>query len=96
MMGRYCSNCSQNINTGVGQPIKKFIDQYRKKTVQSLLKYLITLKYLIISPGFLTEEYCAGRIKKYVHPTNLLWITTIIIFALIVNQDNLELGVKQT
>ena len=94
MMGRYCSNCSQNINTGVGQPIKKFIVQYWKKNLQLALKYLITLKYLIIRPGFLTEEYCAGRIKKYVHPSNLLWIVTIIFFAILFSQKNISIDPK--
>ena len=94
MIGHYCSNCGQNIYTGVGQPIMKFIAHYCKKILQLSLKYLIALKYLIIRPGFLTEEYYAGRIKKYVHPTNLFWIVTIIFFTILVSQKNISIDPK--
>ena len=88
--GRYCHDCGQDVFTGMEQPLKEFVARYWKRILRLATKYLITLKYLVFCPGFLTKEYCAGRIKKYVHPTQLFWVSTIVFFTLNINlnQDN--------
>jgi hypothetical protein len=88
-VGRYCHECGQDVLAGTGQPVFKIIGQTLGTIFALEGKTPRTLAYLIIRPGFLSEEYKAGRINKYVHPVTLFWMSTLIFFALLVSQIDL-------
>jgi len=49
-----------------------------------------TLFNLLFRPGFLAEEYRLGRIVRYVHPVKLFWMSSIILFALLIAQISFD------
>jgi hypothetical protein len=89
-VGRYCHECGQDVLAGVGQPILKLIGQALAATFALEGKTPKSLAYLLIRPGFLSDEYKAGKISKYVHPVTLFWMSTLIFFALLISQINTE------
>ncbi|MDR0437345.1 MAG: DUF3667 domain-containing protein [Bacteroidales bacterium] len=84
--GRYCHVCGQDLLAGEGLPFFKLIGNFLENAFALNNKTPITLGYLMIRPGFLSTEYRLGRIKKYVHPVKLLWISTLIFFALLISR----------
>ncbi|MCL2412540.1 MAG: DUF3667 domain-containing protein [Bacteroidales bacterium] len=93
-VGRYCHHCGQDLFAGVGQPFFTLISSFLAKALALNGKTPVTLAYLMFRPGFLATEYRLGRIKKYVHPVSLFWISTLIFFALLISRA--DFGNNQT
>jgi hypothetical protein len=85
-VGKYCHNCGQNIFTGSEQPIFHLFGQMLENAFALDAKAPRTLFFLMFRPGFLSAEYRAGRINRYVHPVKLFWMSTLIFFALLIFQ----------
>lgn len=77
--GMYCHNCGQYA-LDVEQPFWKYILQYFENVYQFDGKIWITLGMLFRRPGFLTNEFNAGRIASYVHPMRMLMFITVLFF----------------
>ena len=78
LVGLYCSECGQkNIeNFTFTELVKDFFDN-----IFSLDSRLFqTLKFLIIRPGFLTNEYWSGKRITYLPPFRLYLLTSILFF----------------
>jgi len=86
--GRYCCECGQDVLAGRGRSVKQLVAQFIESVLAFNRKTPRTLSYLMTRPGFLSNEYCAGRIKKYVHPAKLFWMSTLVFFALVTSQFN--------
>ena len=89
-VGRYCHECGQDLLTGVGKPILKLIAQVLDNAFALEGKTPRTLACLLVRPGFLSEEYRMGKIIRYVHPVKLFWMSSLIFFALLFSQMNIE------
>ena len=89
-VGRYCHECGQDLLTGVGKPILKLIAQILDNVFALEGKTPRTLACLLVRPGFLPEEYRMGKIIRYVHPVKLFWMSSLIFFALLFSQMNIE------
>jgi hypothetical protein len=89
-IGRYCHKCGQDTLADREQPIFLLVTQLFNKAFALDGRTLITLKNLMWHPGRLSIEYRVGKIVKYVHPVKLFWFATIIFFALIISQINLN------
>jgi len=83
-VGRYCHECGQDIHAGAKQSTIKLIGQALESLFALDGKTPRTLALLMIRPGFLSEEYHAGKVSKYVHPVKLFWMATLIFFALLI------------
>ena len=78
LVGLYCSECGQKKieNFTFTELVKDFFDN-----IFSLDSRLYqTLKFLIIRPGFLTNEYWSGKRIKYLPPFRLYLLTSILFF----------------
>ncbi len=83
--GPYCSQCGERVLDHHQLSVWHFISHnlvHEFSHVDS--KIARTLRYLFFRPGFLTEEYFAGRRLAYVNPVRLL-VTAVIAFALLVH-----------
>ena len=84
LVGLYCSECGQkNIeNFTFRKLVKDFFDN-----IFSLDSRIFqTFKFLIIKPGFLTNEYCQGKRITYLPPFRIYLLTSIL-FLLIPHPD---------
>ena len=80
LVGLYCSECGQKNmeNFTFSILVKDFFDN-----IFSLDSRLFqTLKYLIIRPGFLTNEYWLGKRITYLPPFRLYLLTSILYFII--------------
>jgi hypothetical protein len=55
-------------------------------------KIFRTLRYLLFRPGFLAEEYFAGRRRAYVNPVQLL-LTVVVVFALLGQSSSVNMNI---
>ena len=81
----YCPNCGQEVKD-MNLSILSFIKEFIGNLFSLDSKVLVTFKYLMIRPGFLSNEYISGRRKQYTLPSRLYLfatITSIIIFSLL-------------
>ena len=93
--GRYCHECGQ-LQSDSSSPFRQILADVWESLVAVDRKLMVTLKLLFLSPGFLTQEYLANRLSRYVSPFKLLFWTAAIAAALsgrvfYVNSNNLEL-----
>jgi hypothetical protein len=87
-IGRYCHKCGQDVFADTEQPIFGLLSQFLNKVFALDGRTPKTLGNLMWRPGFLSNNYRAGKIVKYVHPVKLFWFSTLIFFALMISQLN--------
>jgi len=82
--GKYCHNCGQEnleLKESFGHMMNHAISDYFHFDHQ----FFHTLKPLLFKPGFLTNEYMAGRRAQYLHPVKMYIFISIIYFLLLFN-----------
>ena len=80
--GKFCSNCGQEnleIHESFGHMMNHAISDYFHFDHQ----FFHTLKPLLFRPGFLTNEYMAGRRVKYLHPVKMYIFISVVYFLLL-------------
>jgi len=85
-LGKYCHECGQDVFAGRKQRILQLIIQAVDNLFSFEGKTPRTLLLLMFRPGFLSNEFREGRINRYVHPVKLFWMSTLILFALMIFQ----------
>lgn len=76
---RFCSHCGQE-NTVQHETFGHLVKHFIADIFHYDSQLLITLKYLVIRPGFLTREYMAGRRVRYVNPIKLYVFISFVFF----------------
>ncbi len=79
--GRYCHNCGQE-NTETKETVWHLISHFFKDITHFDGKFFSTLKYLIVKPGFVSNEYMIGRRASYVNPIRMYIFTSAIFFLI--------------
>lgn len=83
LTGRYCAQCGEKVVDPGTQTVRHFVVHTLTDELAHLDgKFWRTLRALVLRPGFLSEEYSAGRRRPYIKPARLL-ITSIITYALL-------------
>ena len=78
LMGTFCSECGQkNIDNFT---FSKLVTDFFDNIFSLDSRFLITLKLLIIRPGFLTNEYWSGKRIAYLPPFRLYLLSSILFF----------------
>jgi hypothetical protein len=80
--GRFCHNCGQEnlqIKESFGHMMNHAISDYFHFDHQ----FFHTLKPLLFKPGFLTNEYMAGRRAQYLHPVKMYIFISVVYFLLL-------------
>ncbi|MDR0845058.1 MAG: DUF3667 domain-containing protein [Tannerella sp.] len=92
---RYCHNCGQDLFAGSYRTVKDLIVNAFINVFNLDNKLLVTLKYLFFYPGKLSAEYTGGRIVRYVHPSKLFWVASILFIAVLTIQLSQHIGTKK-
>jgi len=97
LQGRYCHVCGQeNVvpKESLGQLIRHFFEDITHFDG----KFFKTIKYLITKPGFLSQEYLAGRRARYLHPIRMYLFISFIFFLVFAMffADRLDKGASQS
>ena len=96
IQGLYCQDCGQKFvekKVGVKTIISDFFDDYF--TVDS--KIIKSILPLLFKPGFLTNEYLAGRRESYVKPFRIYIITSMLFFFFVfMNADNPFININES
>ncbi|HEY2581993.1 MAG TPA: DUF3667 domain-containing protein [Mucilaginibacter sp.] len=80
--GKFCHNCGQEnleIKESFGHMMNHAISDYFHFDHQ----FFHTLKPLFFKPGFLTNEYMAGRCVQYLHPVKMYIFISIVYFLVL-------------
>lgn len=77
----YCPNCGQP-NYEPKESFRHIMTHFLTDYLHLDEKFFSSLKFLFLKPGFLTNEYNAGRRTKYVHPFRLYIFITIVFFII--------------
>jgi hypothetical protein len=80
--GTYCPACGQE--TALALPTAgKFLREAAGRYVALDGRFARTLFHLLFRPGFLTNEYFAGRRKRYIRPARLFLVLALALFAIL-------------
>ena len=81
--GMYCHNCGQFAHDN-SQPFWKYVWQYFENVYQFDYKIPVTVWQLFRRPGFLTNEFNAGKIVSYMHPMKLNMFILVVFFTIVI------------
>jgi len=93
--GKFCHNCGQEnlqVKESFGHMMNHAISDYFHFDHQ----FFQTIKPLLFKPGFLTNEYLAGKRAKYLHPVKMYIFISVMYFLLFFKQgDPVHVNVHQ-
>jgi Protein of unknown function (DUF3667) len=90
---RYCSRCGQE-NLEPKESVEHLIQHFFEDITHFDGKFFVTVKDLIVRPGFLTREYVAGRRMTYLNPIRMyIFISAVFFVVLFAGKE--EAAVKQ-
>lgn len=82
LVDTFCHHCGQKDipkRQTLGELLTNFISSFWSYEG----KFLTTIKYLVIKPGFLATEYNAGRRESYYHPARMYVFISFVFFLLL-------------
>ena len=77
---RYCSHCGQE-NLEPTETVGHLVRHFFEDITHFDGKFFVTVKDLIIRPGFLTQEYVAGRRMSYLNPIRMYIFISAVFFV---------------
>jgi hypothetical protein len=80
--GEYCPKCGQETRTRL-PTFAQFMRDAAGRYVALDGKWWRTLGALIFRPGFLTRQYLAGRRRRFVRPSRLFLVASLLVFAVL-------------
>jgi hypothetical protein len=95
--GNFCQNCGQE-NIEVKESFFQIVYHFIEDITHFDGKLIKTLKLLISKPGFLTEEYVAGKRATYIHPIRMYIFISAVFFLFIFSgeQKIVDVNTNQT
>ena len=82
LAGEYCASCGQHA-VDLDVPLGKFLAEFLRESFALDSTLFRTLRPLLLKPGFLAQEYLAGRRARYVPPIRLYLVLSVILFILL-------------
>ena len=82
LAGEYCASCGQHV-VDLDVPLGKFLAEFLRESFALDSTLFRTLQPLLLKPGFLTQEYLAGRRARYVPPIRLYLVLSVVMFILL-------------
>jgi Protein of unknown function (DUF3667) len=86
---RYCSHCGQE-NVETKESFRHLVSHFFSDLTHYDSKLFTTLKDLLFKPGFLTNEYLAGRRVNYLHPVRMYVFVSFLYFLVTLSFNGLE------
>jgi hypothetical protein len=81
LTGPYCAACGQRA-LPLAITVREFLHDFVHETLHVDGRIFQSIRHLLLSPGFLTREYLAGRRAKWVSPIRLYLIFSLLFFGL--------------
>lgn len=78
---RYCPACGQEAAHTLQRPFREIAGEVLDETIALDSRFGHTLRPLLLSPGFLTAEYLAGRKARYTAPLKLYLLFSFLFFV---------------
>jgi hypothetical protein len=78
----FCPSCGQETDTKL-PTLRQFMHDATGRLIAVDGRLWRTLFALVFKPGFLTREYFDGRRKRYLRPTRLFLVMSVILFAVL-------------
>lgn len=91
--GRFCPSCGQAVNE-FDKPISFILYNFVGDFFSFDTRFLKTFYYLILKPGFLTDEFFRGHRVRYAPPLRIFIFASFILFLLL--QIYTDRGFKRT
>ena len=80
--GTFCPSCGQETDTRL-PTLRKLMRDATGRLVSFDSRLWRTLFALVTKPGFLTREYLDGRRRRYLRPTRLYLVMSLLLFAVL-------------
>lgn len=93
VQGKYCHVCGQE-NVLPKETFWHMVTHFFYDITHFDGKFFVTLKDLLLRPGFLTKEYIAGRRATYLHPVRMYVFTSAVFFLLFFSLFKPEESIK--
>ncbi len=77
--GRYCSQCGQ-VAVDYHRSFRHVLADVAESFLNWDSKFTKTIGFLLISPGWLTNQFVAGRRTRYLHPLRVYLLVSIVFF----------------
>ncbi|MEO8045103.1 MAG: DUF3667 domain-containing protein [Spartobacteria bacterium] len=78
--GRYCSHCGQ-VAVDYHRSFRHVVADVAESFLNWDSKFTKTIGLLLISPGWLTNQFVAGRRTRYLHPLRVYLLVSIVFFV---------------
>ncbi len=82
LVGPYCSQCGQEAQE-LRVPFRRLVGDLLREVLDLDSRFAVTFRRLLLSPGFLTREYRAGRRVRYLSPFRLYLMTSVVFLFLV-------------
>jgi hypothetical protein len=79
LYGPFCAACGQR-DADLRRPLREMLGEWLGAVVAFDSRMARTFPPLVLKPGFLTEEFLAGRRVRYVHPLKLYLAVSLVFF----------------
>lgn len=89
MEERYCTHCGQE-NIETKESFRHLVSHFFSDLMHYDSKLFTTLKDLLFKPGYLTNEYLAGRRANYLHPIRMYVFVSFLYFLVTLSFNGLE------
>ncbi len=93
VQGKFCSNCGQE-NLEIRENFSHLMNHAISDYFHFDHQFFNTLKPLLFKPGFLTNEYMAGKRVKYLHPVKMYIFISVVYFLLAFQQRETQAKVN--
>jgi Protein of unknown function (DUF3667) len=77
---RFCTRCGQDRGHTPHVPLREFVSEVLGEALSVDSRMARTVVPFLFRPGFLTEEFLAGRRLRYSSPLRLYLLTTLLFF----------------
>lgn len=81
LKGPYCSECGQRHHEHPVHSLRHFIQEATEDMTHADSHVWQTLSALMLRPGFLTQEFLAGRRARYLSPVRLYLVVSFLFFV---------------
>jgi hypothetical protein len=82
LKGHFCHECGQE-NTHLKEPFWHFLSHSISHYFHFDSKFFSTLKPLLTQPGYLTQQYMAGKRTRYLQPVSMYIFVSIVYFLVV-------------
>ncbi|HEY0972632.1 MAG TPA: DUF3667 domain-containing protein, partial [Gemmatimonadales bacterium] len=81
--GEYCGDCGQRQRDRLHTSLRELVGEGLEELFDWDSRVSVTLRRLLLSPGFLTAEYLAGRRARYLRPLRLYLTASVVLFVVL-------------